>query len=267
MTAHPRAKEFAILERVCSSEQDRLLTDLQTDAWRSGNDKAVATLQDAQADQAWYDSDRIKLKKLLAELGIEPLAVLHRCHWGTIRDLYNLYELTLKNGRIRVEVPSHWVRSFEVATKWQNTGETKRFCKFTKTATSEAAVIDHKQLLKLFMPRNRSLPHNARPITVANAYFRVELPPAPEREQTVMEKLQQAGVPHNITADHSAIAFSPSVTEQMLGSNINTSERVREWKEFEPIVHVSEGDAVAIVGQWGQYVFEALAVQQAITAG
>lgn len=252
MTAHPRAKEFLELQHVCTAD---VMNRVET-----AEDKAAA-----QTDLAWFQKDREDLIDDLGSVGVEPLAVLPVRSWRNICQLYGLYDLHVLNNFIKVQLPAGWLEQRVVFTQASGYNhESRRFEQFSEQALLEAETLDHASLLDMLMPNGRSRNffdqqnHNDWDVSI-------QLPPAPVREQVVMKRLQKSGAPFQIVADKSAIAFAPPLIDQMRSANVVVDHKAYEWETYEPIITVVCGYAVALVGQWGEYLFETLAIKAALT--
>ena len=263
MTVHPRAGDFAALQLVCNTVQKDHHSGLHALVEQEQPDAAGQVIA-AEEAETWYRYCRDELTAQLAAIGVEPLCVLRRSHWKTIRNLYGLFELDVLGDYIQVRLPDDWVQSYAVDSVARGyEGDRKVFIQYSQQALAAAATLEQKEILKLLMPNHQSLSFDIVP-DVAHANFSIELPPAPVREQVVMKRLQASGAPFHITADPGAIAFAPPLGEQMRGANTRVRTAAKKWRDYEPIITVSSDEAVAIVGQWGDYIFEGLAIQAAL---
>ncbi len=254
MTVHPRAADFIALQETCDAVQAAKIG--------STNDSEVL-----KTTEAWYQQDRADLITDLQQIGVEPLAILRGDHWAEIRQLYGLYDLQMLNGYIRVKMPAGWKESKVVVSEAVGyEGQEAHYQQYSSLALRQSATLEDADLLRLLMPELTSRQWGGE-ILSDDLTVSIELAPPPVRAQVTWHRLQNSGAPVHIAADKSAIAFSPPLNDQLRGGNEAIQHKVRRWKDFEPIIAVPKGSAVALVDQWGNYLFEKIAVSQAINAG
>jgi len=254
MTVHPRATDFLELESACDAAQATHLA------------QSFEEQELLQTRESWYQKEKDRLISNLVSVGVEPLAVLRLDQWQQIRNMYGLFQLRMLGDRIRVRLPDSWIdRETVVSHALDYEGQELAVSRFSGQAFLEAEHLDHKALLATIMPENESMDWDA-PVADDDKSFAITLPPAPEREQAVWRQLHVCGAPVNVTADPSAIRFTPSLPDQMRKGNVRSDIIAEQWLEYEPILTVADESAIAIVGQWGDYLFEKMAIQAALTA-
>ena len=267
MTVHPHANEFKGLEQVCDAARVNTFVGLYQNTLHTGGPVADL-LRAVEENESRYRDITEKIVSNLQGINIPSLAAVHRTHFDAIIKMYNLFKLDVNpSSEIRVNIPEHWVHEYSVTSEAQGyEGDIENFCDYSDAAVVEASSMSHKQLLAYLMPNNQSLLHHEKNNGASDVCFTVDFPPPPDREWDIMYRLQQAGIPFMITADSNAIAFTPPAADQMRNLNQDNDILAQVWLDFEPIITVEEDDAVVIVGQWGEYIFETMAVQAAIEA-
>jgi len=254
MTVHPHATDFLELESACDAAQ-------ATKMGQPAQDQELLQVQ-----ESWYQKEKDRLISDLISVGVEPMAVLRLEQWIQIRNMYGLYQLSMLENCIRIKLPQSWFeQETVVSTAFGYQGEEAQISRFSGHALLEAEHLDHAALLAALMPENESLDWDL-PKADDDASLRIALPPAPERERVVWQTLHASGAPVHVTADKSAIRFTPSLADQMRGSNVKSDILAEQWVDYEPILTVAHESAVAIVGQWGDYLFEKMAIQAALSA-
>ncbi|MEX0918092.1 MAG: hypothetical protein WDZ93_02960 [Candidatus Paceibacterota bacterium] len=257
-----------------------------------------------RADIDQYERDARALRDKLTKIGVEPLALIPRGAWDAIRKQYDLFEFGFnENGSVNAAMPDFIPITerlftlnivyvclalgvvfvapvsidsfFGPMSGWVQVmlGTTLAFAaviflfKGLPSSYNPRRVVraylrgkSHLDLLRDLFPGNRT-PADA----VAKLTINLPTPPQQVAEKIVL--LDKNGVDFFVTAEPDAVEFVPKIDVQLreIAQPVLRREMVRFSDLFDPIVHVNQGDAIAIVAQYGPFLLEAAAIERILT--
>lgn len=192
---------------------------------------------------AQFRKNRKQIIKELADLGVKPLAVVPSGAWYILSKQAGLYTMHPDNGG-KVGVDRSWYTSFSE----------KGFPKAS-----------HASLLKAFFPDS---------VSVDPAHQRVTpiLPNPPEDVVETLLKVQKRKL--SVTAVPDAISFAESRdqiwsqrgTPKDIWAREQGYEDYADWLKRDPIIFTEEGNAAAIIAQFGDFPIEKELVDKVVDA-